>query len=147
MTVFLDDIEVGTEYISESRTIERSDIDRFADLSGDFNPLHVDEEWVRTNTDFDRCIAHGLLMLAIGSGLKCAGLNDWYIQAYLAVERRMVGPTYPGDTVHARSVVTDVRRSKSRPGSGVVAVEVSLVNQNGETLQTGADTYLVGARP
>ena len=63
MTVFLDDIEVGTEYISETRTIARSDIERFADLSGDFNPLHVDEEWVRANTDFDRCIAHGLLML------------------------------------------------------------------------------------
>ncbi len=112
MTVFLDDIEVGTEYISETRTIERSDIDRFADLSGDFNPLHVDEEWVRTNTDFDRCIAHGLLMLAIGSGLKCEGLDDWFIQAYMAVERRMVSPTYPGDTVHAKSVVTDVRKQQ-----------------------------------
>jgi acyl dehydratase len=147
MTVFLDDIEVGTEYLSETRTIERSDIERFAHLSGDFNPLHVDEEWVRANTDFDRCIAHGLLMLAIGSGLKCEGLDDWFIQAYVAVERRMVGPTYPGDAVYAKSVVTDVRRSKSRPGSGVVTVEVSLVNQHRETLQVGVDTYLVGVRP
>ncbi len=146
VTVFLDDIEVGAEYESEPRTVEQDDIARFADLSGDFNPLHVDPEWVRHNTEYTQCIAHGLLMLAIGSGLRCPGLDDWHIQAYLAVNRRMVAPAYPGDTVRAKSVVTDVRRSTSRPESGIVKVEVALINQDGHTLQSGTDTYLVGAR-
>lgn len=147
MTIYLDDISVGDEYFSEIRTISRADIEQFAQLSGDFNPLHIDEEWVKANTAYDRCIAHGLLMLSIGSGLKCEGMDDWHIEAYLAVERRMLAPTYPGDAVKARSVVTEVRRSKSRPQSGIVAVEVSLVNQNGETLQSGTDRFMVGARP
>jgi acyl dehydratase len=147
MTVFLDEIEVGAEYVSDSRTVHQTDIARFAELSGDFNPLHVDPDWVQNNTDYNQCIAHGLLMLAIGSGLRCPGLDDWHVLAYLAVDRCMVAPTYPGDTVRAKSVVTDVRPSASRPGSGIVKVEVALVNQDGDTLQSGTDTYLVGARP
>jgi len=147
MTTYLDDISVGDEFLSDVRTVTRADIDQFAQLSGDFNPLHIDEQWVKTNTDFDTCIAHGLLMLSISSGLKCEGMDDWHIEAYLAVQRRMVAPTYPGDVVRARSVVTEVRPSKSRPESGVVIVEVSLLNQRGETLQSGTDTFMVGTRP
>lgn len=146
MTTYLDGISVGDEFSSAARTIERADIERFAQASGDFNPLHVDEEWVRANTDYGQCIAHGLLMLSVSSGLKCDGMDDWHIEAYLSVERRMLAPTYPGDTVRAKSVVSDVRRSKSRPASGIVTVHVTLTNQNGETLQTGTDKFMVGAR-
>lgn len=147
MTVYLDDIRLGAEYLSEIRTVERADIDRFAELSGDFNPLHVDEQWVRTNTDYQRCIAHGMLMLSITSGLKCPGMDDWQIEAYLAVERRMQAPAYPGDSVQARFVVAEVRRSRSRPASGIVTVDVTLSNQNQETLQSGTDRFMVGVRP
>ena len=147
MTTYLDDISVGDVFVSAARTIERADIERFAQVSGDFNPLHVDEDWVRAHTDYDQCIAHGLLMLSISSGLKCDGMDDWHIEAYLSVERRMMSPTYPGDTVRAKSVVSEVRRSKSRPASGIVTVHVTLTNQDGETLQTGTDKFMVGARP
>lgn len=146
MTVYLDDIEVGTEYQSTGRTITVTDIAVFAELTGDHNPLHLDEEWVRANTDYDGCIAHGLLMLAISSGLKTEGLDDWHIEGYLGEQRRMTAPTYPGDTVQARSVVTEVRRSNSRPDSGIVTVEVELLKQDGTVVQSGTDTYLVGAQ-
>lgn len=146
MTVYLDDISVGMTYESTRRTITQDDIAAFAQLSGDFNPLHLDEDWVRANTDYHGCIAHGLLMLAITNGLKTEGLDDWHVQGYLGVQRRMVAPTYPEDTVLATSVVTDVRKSKSRPDSGIVTVDVELRNQHGDVLQSGTDTYLVGVR-
>jgi acyl dehydratase len=144
--VFLDDIEVGMEYVSEPRTITASDIRRFAELTGDFNPLHVDEEWVRKNTDFPGIIAHGLLLLSVGNALKTPGLDDMQILAYLNVDRNMVHHILPDDTVRMRNVIAEVRRSKSRPGNGIVKVDVSLVNQHDEIIQSGADTYLVGAR-
>jgi 3-hydroxybutyryl-CoA dehydratase len=146
MSVHFEEISEGDEYTSTPRTIEAADITKFAQLSGDFNPLHVDPDWVRANTSFDDCIAHGLLMLAITSGLPTAGLDDWLIEAYLNVERRMVNPTYPGDTVHAKSVVSSTRRSSSRPSTGIVRVDVTLHNQRGEIVQSGVDTYLVKAR-
>lgn len=145
-TVLFNDIEVGTEYVSAPRTIAQSDIQRFAELSGDFNPLHVDPQWVRANTDFTDCIAHGLLMLAVGNALKTEGLDDWQIKAYLGVNRRMIAPAYPGDTVRMHTVVTEVRPSQSRPDTGIVTVEVTLVNQDSVVLQAGTDTYLVGAQ-
>ncbi|MEI7685582.1 MAG: MaoC/PaaZ C-terminal domain-containing protein, partial [Planctomycetota bacterium] len=44
-----------------SRTISAQDIADYCDLSGDHNPLHKDDEWVRANTPFEQRIAHGLL--------------------------------------------------------------------------------------
>lgn len=146
MSIYLDEIVEGDTFTSAARTVTADDIARFAELSGDFNPLHVDRDWVRANTGFDDCIAHGLLMLSITSGLATPDLDDWALEAYLHVDRRMVGPTYAGDTVHARWTVVSARPSKSRPTSGIVTVEVDLVNQRDEVVQTGRDTYLVRAR-
>lgn len=146
MAVFFEDITVGDSYTSEPRTINESDIRKFAELSGDFNPLHVDPEWVQENTDFPGCIAHGLLMISIGSALKTQTLDDWSIHAYLNVDRNMMRPVFPGDSISMQNKVKEVRPSKSKPGSGVVKVSVSLVNQDGVVVQEGTDTYLVGAK-
>src|SRR6516165_11897228 len=66
--LYFDDVEVGQEWESLGRTISQADIVNFAGISGDFNPIHVDHEFAKT-TLFGRPIAHGLLTLAIGSGL------------------------------------------------------------------------------
>lgn len=144
MSVYFDDLTEGTAYVSARRTLTEADISSFAGLSGDFNPLHTDELWVRENTKFEGRIAHGLLVLAISSGLRTPGIDDWAIQAYLGVERRMVGPAYPGDTLHQRCTIASVRSSRSRPGSGIVVVEAQMFNQHDEIVQEGQDTYLVG---
>lgn len=144
MVVSIGDIHVDDAFVSSSRTIREADVVNFAGLSGDFNPLHTDEEWVRTATPFASTIAHGLLVTAIGSGLRTPGLDDWHIIAYLGVERRFVAPAFPGDTVHQRSVVTEVRRTRSNPANGVVVVRVETINHRGEVVQSGTDTYLIG---
>lgn len=133
----------GTEWQSAGRTITEADIVNFAGVSGDFNALHTDEEWVKANTPFAGRIAHGLLTLAVTSGLRTPGLDDLEILAYLEVSRRMVGPVYPGDTIRATHRVAEVRPSRSRPGTGVVTVEVEVRNQGDEVVQRGTDTYLV----
>lgn len=146
MTVYFDEIAVGETYVSSGRTVTEADITTFAGLSGDFNPLHTDEVWARANSPYDGRVAHGLLLLSISSGLRTSRLDDWHVQAYLQVDRKMKAPARPGNTVRATSTVASLRPSTSRPGSGIAVVEVTLENEHGETLQTGTDTFLVGGR-
>src|SRR5207249_4964556 len=84
-TLGFDQLEIGDTFLSGGRTMTEADIMGFAGLSGDFNPLHTDEEWVTANTPFTRRIAHGLLVLAISSGLRTPGLDGLNIVAYLNV--------------------------------------------------------------
>ena len=58
----------ATEYLSPGRTVTEADIVAFAGLSGDYNVLHTDAEFMRTSI-FGERIAHGLLGLSISSGL------------------------------------------------------------------------------
>ncbi|RZI53633.1 MAG: hypothetical protein EOP16_01680 [Pseudonocardia sp.] len=146
VALFYEDLQIGTEYRSRGRTITESDIGSFAGLSGDYNSLHTDETWVRENTEFTGRIAHGLLIHAISSGIATPELDDLEVHAYLETTRRMVAPTYPGDTISVVQTVTDLRTSSSRPKSGIATMTISVVNQGGTTVQTGRDVYLVGRK-
>jgi acyl dehydratase len=141
-----DDIKVGRRFASLRRTITEADIVNFAGLSGDFNPLHTDEEWVREHTPFEGRIAHGLLSTSIASGLQSEYAYDWDIVAYLECSRRFQAPVYPGDTLQARYEVVEMRTSASRPDTGVVSLEVALVKQDGTVVQSGKDVVLVARR-
>ena len=59
-------LQVGDTY-SSTRTISREDVQAFADLSGDDNPIHVDDAYIAESTDFEKPIVHGVLLLAIVS--------------------------------------------------------------------------------
>lgn len=146
MTVYFSDITEGTSYTSIGRTVTEADIVGFAGLSGDYSQLHTDEVWVRENTEFKGRIAHGLPVLAISNGLRTPELDDWFIQAFLSVERRMTGATYPGDTIHHVSTVESLRASNSRPEAGIVTVQIEVANQHGDVVQEGHDVYLVGGK-
>lgn len=138
------DLSVGETHTSAGRTVTEADVVSFAGLSGDFNPLHTDAEWVRENTEYDGRIAHGLLVLAISSGLRTPGIDEMHVLGYLNAERAMVAPTYPGDTIVASQRIADLRPSRSRPGSGVVTVDVTVTKQDGTLVQRGQDVFLVG---
>ncbi len=137
-------IEVGAEFSSAGRTVTEADIVNFAGVTGDFNPLHMDEEWVRANTSFPGRIAHGLLVLSIAEALRVHGIDTWKIVAFLEVQRKMVGYVLPGDRISQRYRVASKKPSSKDPSRGVVEVEVSTLNQRGETVQSGYNRYLIG---
>jgi 3-hydroxybutyryl-CoA dehydratase len=147
MTTYLEDLREGGEYLSAARTIRSEDITAFAGLSGDFSPLHTDDEWVRKNTSFHSRIAHGALIFSISQGLRTPVVEDIAVIAFLGFERALVGPVYPGDTITARWTVSQVRRSRSSPDRGIACLQVAVVNQDGTIVQRGSDTYLAAARP
>src|SRR6266849_5867132 len=66
--LYFDDVQTNQEWESLGRTVTQTDIVNFAGLSGDFNPIHLDHEFAK-KTVFRKPIAHGLLVLAMGSGL------------------------------------------------------------------------------
>ncbi len=147
MTTYLEDPREGSEYLSATRTIRKEDITAFAGLSGDFSPLHTDDEWVRENTPFASRIAHGALVFSISQGLRTPVIDDIAVIAFLGFERTLVGPVYPGDTISARWTVSQVRRSRSSPDCGIACLKVAVINQDGTIVQRGSDTYLAAARP
>lgn len=146
MTIYFEDIEVGQEATTARQTITEADIVWFCGLSGDFNPLHTDIEFIREHTPFRERIAHGHLVLSITGGLRCE-MDEWQIIVYLDCRRRFLGPVYANDTIHAVNRVTETRPSRSRPELGVVTYEVETWNQDGGLVQEGTDVVLVGRRP
>ena len=83
-----------------TKTIEQSDVDAFADVTGDRNPIHVDEEFAKT-TRFGKRIAHGMLTASLISSVlanKLPGEGS----VYLGQTLQFVAPVFPGDEITAR---------------------------------------------
>jgi acyl dehydratase len=138
---YFEDIQVGDEYLSPGRTITEADIVAFAGLSGDYNVLHTDAEYMKSSI-FGERIAHGLLGLSISSGLGSRAVaRPFATIAFLGLRWRFKGPIKIGDTIKVRMKVTD-KKETSKPDRGIVTVQRSVLNQRGELVQEG-DTELM----
>ena len=118
-----------------TKKIEQSDIDAFADVTGDHNPVHVDEEFAQT-TRFGRRIAHGMLTASLISAVlanKLPGAGS----VYLGQTVQFVAPVFPGDEITARVTVKQVREDKP-----IVKLETICVNQRDEVVIRGEATVL-----
>jgi len=118
-----------------TKTIEQSDIDVFAAVTGDHNPVHVDEEFAKT-TRFGRRIAHGMFTASLISAVlanKLPGEGS----VYLGQTLQFVAPVFPGDVVTARVTVKEIREDKP-----VVKLETICVNQRDEVVIRGEATVL-----
>lgn len=143
--LYYEDFEIGREYTTSSRTVTEADIVAFAGLSGDFNPLHMDEEYAK-QTVFGARIAHGLLGLSIASGLMTqTRMMESTVVAFLGLTWNFKGPVKIGDTITVRMRVAD-KRETSKPDRGIVRLAVSVLNQRGEVVQEGENTLMVKKR-
>ena len=111
-------------------TVTEQLVDRFAEASGDYNPLHMDREFVR-RTGFPRRVAHGMILAGYVSrlvGMELPGPGAlWTRQSF-----RWPAPVFVGDTVEI--VLTATHAST---GANTVALEVKATNQNGTTVMEG----------
>ncbi|HXG02105.1 MAG TPA: MaoC/PaaZ C-terminal domain-containing protein, partial [Candidatus Binatia bacterium] len=132
---YFEDIEVGEEYESPGRTVTETDIVLFAGLSGDYNVLHTDAEFMKKSI-FGERIAHGLLGLAIQSGLFYRAGPAYATLAFLGLRWKFKAPIKIGDTIRVRARVT-AKRETSKPDRGIVVVERQVLNQRDEVVQEG----------
>jgi len=138
-----EDLKVGDRWVSDRRIISLGEIKEFADLTGDFTPVHVDEEYA-SETPFRGIIAHGLLGLSLLAGLSTEApkvdtvamidINGW----------RFRSPIYVGDEVHVVTEVASVADHGRKHGQ--VQWYRKLVNQRGEIVQDGMLTTIVKRR-
>jgi 3-hydroxybutyryl-CoA dehydratase len=124
------------EKASLTRTITESDVQQFAALVGDNNPVHLDEAFAQ-KTRFGRRIAHGmwgvsLISAVLGTRLPGPGT------IYLSQTIQFLGPVYLGDTVTAEVTVVKVRADKP-----IVTLETLCQNQKGEAVLKGEAVVLV----
>lgn len=145
MALFLEDFHLGESYITRGRTIGEGDITLFAGLSGDYTPLHMDEDYM-SKTAFGTRIAHGTLTLSVAIGMMTQlGLIDETVIALLKLEWGFSGPVKIGDTIHAKVTPVEARRT-SKGDNGVVKLRFDVRNHRGEAVQEGFMTILIKAR-
>jgi len=107
----VEDLSIGqsAEYV---RTVSEADIREFATISGDFNPIHLNEEFAQT-TRFKGRIAHGMLAVtfvstALGTRLPGAGC------IFVGANFKFKAPVRIGDTVVAKVIVREINAPKGR---------------------------------
>ncbi len=143
-TLYFEDLAADQSVTSSRITLTETHIVLFAGLTGDFNPLHMDEQTAQQNM-YGRRIAHGMLAHSMSTGLR-SSIDDWAILAFMETRRRFAGPVFAGDTLHYVALVQELRRSQSNPSRGIARVSMRLLNQNEELVQEGEDVFAVACR-
>lgn len=123
------DIKIGDKFSIE-RTVTDELVRSFAELSGDHNPIHLDEGFAAA-TRFGRRIAHGMLSGAFISTVLGFEFRERKI-VYLSQTMKFVAPVFIDDTITTTATVTHIREDK-----GIVTLETVCTNQNGEVTLTG----------
>lgn len=128
--LWFEDFAVGQAHVSAARTVTEADIGLFAGLSGDFNPLHIDETHAR-RTPFRSRIAHGLLVQSIASGLAAqTRMFEGSIAALAGMDMSFEAPVRAGDTIHVRLEVIELEEAPAR-SRGRVRFRTEVFNQEG----------------
>ena len=142
-TKYWEDFKLGEKYLSPALTVTETHIVNFASLTGDFYPLHMDEEYAK-QTQFGGRIAHGPLIFSLAVGLIAqAGIFKDSLVAFLGADRmRFLMPVKAGDTIHVEVEVT-ARRESANPARGIVTILYSVKNQRSEVVATFDMNFLM----
>ncbi len=134
-------VKVGDK-ISFSKSVSHDDLVKFADVTGDTNRIHLDEDYAG-KTRFGKRIAHGMLSAGFIStvvGIKLPQEDETAI--YLSQSLRFMRPVYIGDTITTEVEVTAVDAERRR-----VTLNTVCMNQNQEQVVTGEAIVLLDRYP
>lgn len=128
-----DQFELSDEFETASRTITEADVAQFAGLSGDYNPLHTDEEFMKSGP-FKGRIAHGMLLASVATGqANQLGIFEGTSLAVLSITLKFTNAVRFGDTV--RTILTcKEKKESSKPDRGTATFDVRMLNQRNETV-------------
>ncbi|HVQ56575.1 MAG TPA: MaoC family dehydratase [Pyrinomonadaceae bacterium] len=129
------DIKIGDSF-AKSRLVTDELIRAFAEVSGDFNPIHMDEDFA-AGTRFGKRIAHGMLSGAFISAVLGYEFRERRI-VYLSQTMRFISPVFIGDTVTTAATVKSIREDK-----GIVTLDTVCSNQDGRTVIEGEAVVMI----
>jgi len=123
-----DEFELGADFITASRTVTETDVVMFMYLSGDFNPLHNNEEYMK-GSQFETRIAQGLLILVIAQGLaNQMGIFEGTTVAVLSKTARFKAPVFFGDTLTLTLKVLEKKETR-KLDRGLITFKAIVFNQ------------------
>ena len=128
-------IKIGDSF-SKERLATDELVRAFAEVSGDYNPIHVDDEFAKT-TRFGRRIAHGMLSGAFISAVLGYEFPEKKI-VYLSQTMKFTAPVYIGDTVTTTATITNIREDKK-----IVTMDTVCTKQDGEVVVKGESVVMV----
>lgn len=145
MPRYFEEFELGEVLFSTGRTITEADVVNFAALTGDWNELHVNEEFARKGP-FGQRIAHGALIFSISIGLLLSDISRRpHVIAFCSVERlRFPKPVFLGDTISAKLTVRSL--DPVNKNSGFLEAAQQVFNQNEAVVLTCTTKLLVRRR-
>ena len=124
------------DQVSETVQVTDEMVRMFAKMSGDHNPIHLDDEFAK-KTRFGRRIAHGMISAALISRVLAMKLGNGGI--YLGQTLKFLKPIFIGDTVTIDAKVLNLREEK-----GIALIETTVKNQANELLVKGEATIMRG---
>jgi len=134
---YIEDLEMGMS-ASYAKTVTEADVILFAGISGDDNPVHINEEFA-AETFFKGRIVHGMFTAALIScvaGTRLPGPGGIYVDQQL----RFKAPVRIGDTVTATCTVTEINAERRRVKMDTVCTV------KGKTVVEGSATFMVDSR-
>ena len=143
---FYEDWEVGDEYETALLTVTEAHIVMFANLTGFFNPMHMDIEYAKT-TIFGERIAPGFLVHSISTGqVNQTRTQEGTTVAFLGIKYlNFLKPVRIGDSIKTVGKLIEKRETK-KPGRGIVTFHATVVNQHGEPITESERTIMVRKR-
>ena len=144
--LYLDDLRIGQQFVSQAHVIDEEQIVKFA-REFDPQPFHVDPAAAK-RTFFGGLVASGwhtaalTMRLLVEGGVPIAGG-----MVGAGGEIRWPNPTRPGDTLRVHSEVVEIVPSRSRPDRGIVTIRIETRNQHAEVVQRFVGKLVVPRRP
>jgi len=130
-------VDVGTK-VTHMKTVTETDIGMFAGVSGDFNPVHMCEQYAK-KTIFGGRIAHGIIPVGLISAAmtKLPGLV-----ILLSESNKFLAPVKIGDSITATSEVIKAKKDK-----GIITLKTTCINQEGEAVVEGEWVLRLAEKP
>jgi acyl dehydratase len=130
--LYFEEFSVGQQFKHPiRRTVTEADNVFFSALTHNPAPLHIDEEYCRTNTEFGQRIVNSAFTLGLMVGISIGDTTLGTTVANLGWDEvRFPKPVFHGDTLHCESEVAELRASRSRPQNGIVIFIHRAYNQN-----------------
>jgi acyl dehydratase len=149
MGYYFDEFEIGQVFRHAiRRTVTDADNVLFSALTHNPAPLHIDSEYMRTQSEFGRPLVNSFFTLGLIVGIS---INDTTLGTTVAnlglEEARFPHPLFPGDTVHVETEVLGKRPSRSRPANGLLTLEHRGYNQHDALVAVCRRVVLMIRRP
>jgi 3-hydroxybutyryl-CoA dehydratase len=129
---------VGENIPPLTRKVTQEKINRYAEASGDYNPIHIDPEFAK-DTYFKGTIAHGLLSLAYISQMMNTWLGEFWLKD-CTLDVTFLSPIFPGDEVIANGTVVEIKEENNKKN---IICQVYCDGINGRRYITGIATITI----